>query len=208
MPSLPARHASSASQPVPQKPHRRPIALFPPDSDEDEYDLPGLVTTKRSVVKAPAARSKGSDDPEHTAQTDNDDTAQTDNKDTAQMDNEEDTAQTDNEDTAQTDNKDTAQTDNEDTAQTDNEEDTAQTDNEDTAQTDNEEDTAHTDNEDDDDDEEVTKKASSSKGRAGATNLTPTQWAVIVSMDKNTLLAYRLTCFSARGFQPRNGLRY
>jgi hypothetical protein len=116
MPSLPARHASSASQPVPQKPHRRPIALFPPDSDEDEYDLPGLVTTKRSVVKALAARSKGSDDPEHTAQTDNEDSAQTDNKDTAQ---------TDNEDTAQTDNKDTAQTDNEDTAQTDNEEDTA-----------------------------------------------------------------------------------
>jgi hypothetical protein len=155
MPSLPARHASSASQPVPQKPHRRPIALFPPDSDEGEYDLPGLVTTKRSVVKAPAARSKGSDDPEHTAQTDN-----------------EDTAQTDNEDTAQTDNKDTAQTD-------------------------NEEYTAQTDNEDDDDDEEVTKKASSSKGRAGATNITPTQWAVIVSMDKNTLLAYRLTSFSA-----------
>jgi hypothetical protein len=81
--------------------------------------------TKRSVGKAPAAPSKGSDDEEHTAQKDN----------------------------------------------------------EDTAQTDNEEDTAQTDNEDDDDDEEVTKKASSSKGRAGATNLTPTQWAVIVSMD-------------------------
>jgi hypothetical protein len=47
----------------------------------------------------------------------------------------------------------------------------------------NEEDTAQTDNEDDDHDEEVTKKASSLKGRAGATNLTPTQWAVIVSSD-------------------------
>jgi hypothetical protein len=129
MPSLPARHASSASQPVPPKPHRRPVALFPPDSDEDEYDLPGLVTTKQSVEKAPAAPSKGSDDEE----------------DTAQMHNEEDTAQTDNED------------------DDDDEEDTAQTDNE-------------------DDDEEVTKKASSSKGRAGATNLTPTQWAVIVSI--------------------------
>jgi hypothetical protein len=97
MPLLPA---------VPPKPHRRPVALFPPDSEEDEYDLPGLIT-KRSVEKAPAAPSKGNDD-------------------------EEDTVQTDNED---------------------------------------------------DDDEEVTKKASSSKGRAGATNLTPTQWAVIVSMD-------------------------
>jgi hypothetical protein len=126
MPSLPARDASSASQPVPPKPHRRPVALFPPDSDEDEYDLPGLVTTKRSVEKAPAAPSKGSDDEE----------------DTAQMD-----------------------------------------DHEDTAQTDDEEDTARTDNEDDDDDEEVTEQASCSKGRAGATNLSPTQWAVIVSMD-------------------------
>jgi hypothetical protein len=176
MPSLPAHHASSASQPVPPKPHRRPVALFPPDSDKDEYDLPGLVTTKRSVEKAPAAPSKGSDDEEDTVQMDNE-------EDTAQKDDE-DTAQTDNEDTAQTDNGDTAQTDNEeDTAQTDNEEDTAKTDNEDTAQTDNEEDTAQTDNEDDDNDEEVTKKASSSKGRAGATNLTPTQWAIIVSMD-------------------------
>jgi hypothetical protein len=193
MPSLPA---------VPPKPHRRPVALFPPDSEEDEYDLPGLVT-KRSVEKAPAALSKGSDDEEDTAQMDNEeDTAQMDHEeDTAQMDDQEHTAQTDNEDTAQTDNEeDTAQTE-EDTAQMDNEEDTAQmdheedtaqmddqehtaqTDNEeDTAQTDNEEDTAQTDNEDDND-EEVTKKASSSKGRAGATNLTPTQWAVIVSMD-------------------------
>jgi FtsZ-interacting cell division protein ZipA len=152
MSSLPARHASSASQPVPPKPHRRPVALFPPDRDEDEYDLPGLVdvTTKRSVEKAPAP-SKGSDDEE----------------DTAQMDNEEDTAQMD-------DQEHTAQTDDEDTAPTDNEE---------TAPTDNEEDSAQTDNEADDDDEEVTKKASSSKGRAGATNLTPTQWAVIVSID-------------------------
>jgi hypothetical protein len=177
MPSLPAHHASSASQPVPPKPHRRPVALFPPDSDKDEYDLPGLVTTKRSVEKAPAAPSKGSDDEEDTVQMDNE-------EDTAQKDDE-DTAQTDDEDTAQTDNEeDTAQTDNEeDTVQTDNEEDTAKTDNEDTAQTDNEEDTAQTDNEDDDNDEEVTKKASSSKGRAGATNLTPTPWAVIVSMD-------------------------
>jgi hypothetical protein len=146
MPSLPARRASSALQPVPPKPHRRPIALFPPDSDEDEYDLPGLVTTKRSVEKAPAAPSKGSDDEEDTAQTHNEeDTAQTDNKD--DDDDEEDTAQTDNKD-----------------------------------DDDDEEDTAQTDNEDDDDDEEVTKKASSSKGRAGATNLTPTQWAVIVSI--------------------------
>jgi hypothetical protein len=135
MPSLPARHASSASQPVPPKPHRRPVALFPPDSDEDEYDLPGLVTTKRSVEKATAVPSNGSDEEE----------------DTEQKDHEEDTAQTDNQ--------------------------------EDSARTDNEEDTAQTDNEDDDDDEEVTKKAFSSKGRAGATNLTPTQWAVIVSMD-------------------------
>jgi cobalamin biosynthesis protein CobT len=135
MPSLPARHASSASQPVPPKPHRRPVALFgPPDSDEDEYDLPGLVTTKRSVQKAPAAPSKGSDVRVE--------------EDTPQMDNEEDTAHMD---------------DQEDTAQTDTQEDT--------------------DNEDDDDDEEVTKKGSSSKGRAGATNITPTQWAVIVSMD-------------------------
>jgi hypothetical protein len=156
MPSLPVRHASSASQPVPPKPHRRPIALFPPDSDEDEYDLPGLVTTKRSVEKAPAAPSKGSDDEE----------------DTAQMHNEEDTAKTDNEDDDD---------DEEDTAQMHNEEDTAKTDNED--DDDDEEDTAQMDNEDDDDDEEVTKKASSSKGRAGATNLTPTQWAVIVSID-------------------------
>jgi hypothetical protein len=149
MPSLPARHASSASQPVPPKPHRRPVALFPPDSDEDEYDLPGLVdvTTKRSVEKAPAP-SKGSDDEEDTAQMDNE-------EDTAHMDDQEHTAQTDDEDTAQTDNEETAPTDDEDTVQTDNE---------------------------DEDDEEVTKKASSSKGRAGATNLTPTQWAVIVSI--------------------------
>jgi hypothetical protein len=135
MPSLPVRHASSGSQPVPPKPHRRPVALFPPDSDEDEYDLPGVVTAKRSVEKAPAAPSKASDDEEDTAQTDNE-----------KADDEEDTAQTDNE------------------------------------KADDEEDTAQTDNEDDDDDEEVTKKASSSKGRAGATNLTPTQWAVIVSI--------------------------
>jgi hypothetical protein len=145
MPSLPVRHASSASQPVPPKPHRRPVALFPPDSDEDEYDLPGLVTTKQSVEKV------------HNEE------------DNAQMHNEEDNAQMHNE---------------EDTAQMHNEEDTAQMHHEeDTAQMHNEEDTAQTDNEDDDHDEEVTKKASSLKGRAGATNLTPTQWAVIVSSD-------------------------
>jgi hypothetical protein len=172
MPSLPVRHASSASQPVLPKPHRRPVALFPPDSDEDEYDLPGLVSTKRSVEKV--------HNEEDNAQMHNEeDNAQMHNEEnTAQMHNEEDTAQMHHE-------EDTAQMHNEeDTAQMHNEEDTAQMHNEeDTAQMHNQEVTAQTDNEDDDHDEEVTKKASSLKGRAGATNLTPTQWAVIVSSD-------------------------
>jgi hypothetical protein len=118
MPSFTARGTSSSSHAVPPKPHRRPVALFPPDSeDELEYDLPGLVSTKQSAEKAPAAPSSNSD--------------------------EEDNEQ-------------------------------------------NESDNLEQDDEDEENHEEedaVTKKASCSKGRAGATNLTPTQWAVIVSTE-------------------------
>jgi Mg-chelatase subunit ChlI len=154
MPSFTARGASSSSHPVPPKPHRRPVALFPPDSeDELEYDLPGLVRTKLSREEAPAAASSGNDE-EDDEQNKKDKT-----------DNEEDDEQN----------------------KTDKEEDNKQN------ETDNEEDNAHneTDNQeqddedelDDDEDDAVTNKGSSSKGRAGATNLTPTQWAVIVSTD-------------------------